>query len=344
MIGTADDVFWESFQGVGQPPAASVANPNPKSATDAAFTADKGWTNCSDLTQPGIAPIVAYLASLPWHPSPNCDLGHFYMINNMSPGFLPNGMIDATSILAGSKVPPSSLRTIGDALTEKGLSWAYYGGGYDAAVRVANGSTDSVDQLIAQNYCDICNVFSYASSIMGQPAQRQAHIKDAIDFFDALDKGQLPAVSYVKPDSLVDGHPASSKLNLFEAMLENIVDRLQVDKNKDTALIVTFDEGGGMWDSGAFTPLDFFGDGPRIPMLVVSHWSKGGRIVHSYNDHASVVKFIERNWKLMPLSHRSRDNLPNPVMSTTSPYIPTNIPAVGDLFDMFDFKNKDGDD
>jgi phospholipase C len=38
-----------------------------------------------------------------------------------------------------------------------------------------------------------------------------------------------------------------------------------------------------------------------------------------------------------------RDNLPNPVMSTTSPYIRTNLPAVGDLFDRFDFKNK-GDD
>jgi phospholipase C len=341
MIQTADDVFWETFQGVTQPPTASVADPDPKSPTNAAFQRDKTWTNCSDVTQPGIAPIVAYLASLPWHPSPNCDPGHFYMINNMSPGFLPNGTIDSASVLSGSKVPPSTLRNIGDALNEKGISWAYYGGGYDAAVRVANGSTDPVDQLIAGNYCDICNAFSYASSIMGNTQEREAHIKDAIDFFDALEKDKLPAVSYVKPDSLVDGHPASSKLVLFEAMLENIVDRLKVDKNKDTALIVTFDEGGGMWDSGTYTPLDFFGDGPRIPMLVVSHWSKGGKVVHSYNDHASVVKFIERNWKLKPLTIRSRDNLPNPVMSTTSPYIPTNIPAVGDLFDMFDFKSED---
>ena len=344
MIQTADDVFWQTFQGVRQPPTASVADPDPKSSTNAAFTRDKTWTNCSDLTQPGIAPIVAYLASLPWHPAPNCDPGHFYMINNMSPGFLPNGTVDAASILSGAKVPPSTLRTIGDALNEKGVSWAYYGGGYDAAVRVANGSTDSVDQLIAANYCDICNAFSYAGSIMGDAQQRGAHIKDAIDFFHALDKGELPAVSYVKPDSLVDGHPASSKLDLFEAMIENIVDRLKVDKNKDTVLLVTFDEGGGLWDSGAFIPLDFFGDGPRIPMLVVSHWSKGGKVVHSYNDHASVVKFIERNWKLEPLSHRSRDNLPNPVMSTSSPYIPTNLPAVGDLFDMFDFDHDHDDE
>jgi len=346
MIQTADDVFWETFQTVTQPPLASVADPDPKSSTNAAFTRDKQWTNCSDVTQPGIGPIVSYLASLPWHPSPNCDPGHFYMINNLSPGFLPNGTIDSANILSGSKVPPSTLRTIGDALNEKGISWAYYGGGYDAAVRVANGSTVPADLLIAGNYCDICNAFSYASSIMGDATQRQAHIKDAIDFFAALEKGQLPAVAYVKPDSLVDGHPASSKLDLFEAMVENIVDRLKLDKNKDTALIVTFDEGGGMWDSGGFMPLDFFGDGPRIPMLVVSHWSKGGKVVHSYNDHASVVKFIERNWGLKPLTHRSRDNLPNPVMSNYVPLDPkTGKPgaAIGDLFDMFDFKNN-GDD
>jgi len=341
MIMTADDVHWEAFQNVNQPPSTSVANPDPKSSNDVAFKTDKQWTNCSDRSQPGIAAIVDYLKTLPWRPSPNCDSGNFYMINNLSPGFLPNGTIDAQNIVTGSKVPPSTLRTIGDALNEKRISWAYYGGGYDAAVNVANGSVDPVDQLIGANYCDICNAFSYASSIMGDSEQRKAHIKDAIDFFDALEAGTLPAVSYVKPDSLVDGHPASSKLALFEAMIENIVDKLNVDRNKDTALIVTFDEGGGLWDSGGFIPLDFFGDGPRIPMLVVSHWSKGGNVVHSYNDHASVVKFIERNWHLKPLTRRSRDNLPNPVMSDAHPYVPENIPAIGDLFDMFDFKDKD---
>src|ERR1700726_3333006 len=77
------------------------------------------------------------------------------------------------------------------------------------------------------------------------------------------------------------------------------------DLFKETALFVTFAEGGGYWDSGFIQPLDFFGDGPRIPMLVVSPFSRGGKIVHSYNDHASVVKFIERNWDLKPLTDRS---------------------------------------
>jgi phospholipase C len=263
------------------------------------------------------------------------------MINNLSPGRLPDGKIDAAQIEKGSKVPPSSLRTIGDALNDNGISWAYYGGCFNAAVRVANGdpNVDNIDILIDANYCDICNTFSYTQSIMGDPAQRSAHIKDAIDFFAALDKGDLPAVSYVKPDSIVDGHPASSTLDLFETMVENIVDKLQANPDlfAKTALFVTFDEGGGYWDSGFIQPVDFFGDGPRIPMLVISPYSVGGKVIHSYNDHASVVKFIERNWKLKPLTGRSRDNLPNPNMDSKHPYVPKNMPAVGDLFDMFNF-------
>jgi phospholipase C len=339
MMMTGDAIPWETFQGVTQPPAGSVANPNPKSSTNVAFTADEAWTSCSDPTQPGISPIVSYLATLPWKPASNCAPGRYYMINNLSPGYLPNGNVDATSIVAGNKVPPSSLRTIGDALNQKNISWAYYGGGFDAAVRVVNGSTNPVDGLIAQNYCDICNPFGYVTSIMGNATQRAAHIKDAIDFFNDIGKNQLPSIAFVKPDSLIDGHPASSKLDLFEAMLQKMLDALngRPDLVHDTAFLVTVDEGGGYWDSGFFLPLDFFGDGPRIPLIVISPYSTGGNVVHSYNDHASIIKFIEHNWGLQPLTGRSRDNLPNPIMSKSQPYVPTNIPAIGDLFDMFNF-------
>jgi hypothetical protein len=128
MIGTADAIPWDTFQGITSPPG-NIANPNPVSPTNVAFTADNDWTNCSDPSQPGILAIVNYLATLPWHPAPNCAAGRYYMINNMSPGFLPNGNVDEANISTGAKVPPSSLRTIGDALNEKNISWAYYGGG-----------------------------------------------------------------------------------------------------------------------------------------------------------------------------------------------------------------------
>jgi phospholipase C len=176
---------------------------------------------------------------------------------------------------------------------------------------------------------------------MGNTAQRTAHIKDAIDFFSELESGELPAVSFVKPDSMVDGHPASSKLGLFEGMLRKTMDDLQKQPQlfKETALFVAFDEGGGYWDSGYMQPLDFFGDGPRIPFLVISRYSRGGHVVHTYYDHVSILKFVEANWALAPLTNRSRDNLPNPVNAIGDPYVPVNPPAIGDLMDMFDFRN-----
>jgi len=107
---------------------------------------------------------------------------------------------------------------------------------------------------------------------------------------------------------------------------------------KDTAIFVTFDEGGGYYDSGYVQPLDFFGDGTRIPLIVVSTFTKPGHISHDYSDHVSILKFIERNWSLDPLTKRSRDNLPAPKYDETiSHYAPVNGPAIGDLFDLFDF-------
>ena len=80
-------------------------------------------------------------------------------------------------------------------------------------------------------------------------------------------------MSFVKPDGLLDGHPATSKLNLFEAMVRNILDGLHAnpDLEASTAVFIAFDEGGGYWDSGYIQPLD---DGPRIPFIVVSPFSR----------------------------------------------------------------------
>jgi phospholipase C len=81
---------WTTFAGLTQPPS-NIANPNPTSSTSDKYVADKVFTECADTTQPGIQAIVSYLSSLPYHPAPNCETGIFYMINNLSPGFLPNG-------------------------------------------------------------------------------------------------------------------------------------------------------------------------------------------------------------------------------------------------------------
>jgi phospholipase C len=350
MLGTGDAIFWTDTKGNPiAPPAAVIANPDPLPGSDNQYTVDVGFngnfTECADATQPGIKPIRDYLKSLPYAPNPNCQLNHYYMVNNNNPGFLPTGAVDTDGIAKGTSVPPTNIRTIGEALNDKGISWAYYGGAYNAAVNRTNDptSTDPAVQ-IGRAYCNICNFESYSNAIMGNAAQRAAHIKDTTDFFAAIENSTLPAVSFVKPDGLLDGHPASSKFDLFEAMVRKTIDALNGNPElfASTAFIITLDEGGGFYDSGYIQPLDFFGDGPRIPLIIVSPFTKGGHVNHTYADHVSILKFIERNWNLQPLTARSRDNFPNPVSHPNNPYVPLNSPALSDLFDMFQFKHDHG--
>jgi phospholipase C len=176
--------------------------------------------------------------------------------------------------------------------------------------------------------------------------QREDHLRDVNDLYDGIASGKLPAVSWVKPSTFNDGHPASSKIELMEAFGKKIIDGVQANPElwESTAILFTTDEGGGYYDSGYVQPVDYFGDGTRIPMLIVSKYSRGGRVSHEYSDHASTVKFIERNWDTGKISGRSRDNLPNPKTDDDNPYVPKNRPALGDLFASFDFDHDHDDD
>lgn len=323
-IGFADYVPFSDANGNAATPAAStVYNPDPAAGTLNLYTRRAVYFNCSEATQPGIQAILSYLGSLPYSVSPNCDAGRFYPAVNHGQGFNPDG----TATDPTKNIPPTNMPSIGDELNAKDISWTYYGGGYNLSVagNPING------------YCTICNPFMYESNY---PAQRADHMRDVTDLFNDLKNGTLPAVSFVKPDGAMDGHPNSSKLDLFEAFAGNIINLAKSNPRQwaSTAIFITVDEGGGYYDSGFIQTLDFFGDGPRIPLLAVSPFSRGGHVKHSYGDHASLVKFIERNWGLSPLTGRSRDNLPNPVTDRGNPYVPQNMPAISDLFDMFNFQ------
>jgi phospholipase C len=349
MIGTADAIYYSDGQGDAlPPPAAEIEDPDPQAGTNNWYTQDGygtsdadgnpvgggSYSNCSDSSQPGVNSVLSYLGSLPYEVDPRCDPGHFYLLNNYAPGYFGDGTVN-TGAYNAFTIPPSSVPTIGDGLRSRDVSFAYFGDQYNEYVQDPNFTNP------ADNYCDICNFFQYNTAIMANSAARSAHLKDTSDLYSGIQSGQLPAVSFVKPSGLVDGHPASSKLDLFEAFVKKIADLVKSQPNlwKDTAILVTFDEGGGYYDSGYVQAVDFFGDGTRIPMIAISPLATGGRISHEYTDHASISKFIERNWGLAPISKRSRDNLPNPVQNATHPYVPTNEPAIGDLFDLFNFSH-----
>jgi phospholipase C len=330
-LGFADQIFFSDGSGnPATPAAANIYNPDPRAGTLNQYTRRAQWFNCSDRTQPGIAAIADYLAALPFKLDTKCGPGQFWQAVNVNPAFTPKGAVQA-----GLVVPPTTQRSIGDVLSAHGISWKYYSGGFNA---------DGTSSPFNGSYCNICNPFEYQANY---PSLVPDHMRDVTDLFTDLANGTLPAVSYVKPDGTMDGHPASSKWSLFEAFAENIVQLAQSNKAlwAETAIFITVDEGGGYYDSGFIQPVDFFGTGPRIPMIAVSPFSTGGHISHAYNEHSSFVKFIERNWKLgTTLSNRSRDNLPNPDQDGDNVYVPRNMPAIGDLFDLFNFDRDDDRD
>ncbi|HEV8015069.1 MAG TPA: alkaline phosphatase family protein [Stellaceae bacterium] len=331
MLGTGDAI-WFSDPGFNpaKPPQDEIENPDPMPGTNNYYTQDGygggSYVACADRDAPGVAAIADYLAALPYRPKSNCEPGHYYLVNNYDPGYLGNGERATANRFT---LPPALLRTIGDGLLEKQVSFRYYGEGWNVYLQ------DPSSQL----YCNICNFLQYTPTIMADADRRAEHIKDVSDLYNDIADDALPAVSFVKPSGVNDGHPASSKLDLLEAFIRKIVVAIQARPEvwAGTAIFITFDEGGGYWDSGYIQPLDFFGDGTRVPLIVVSPFATGGRIAHSYTDHVSLLKFIEKNWSVPPLTARSRDNLPNPVASAGDAYVPSNPPAIGDLMDMFAF-------
>jgi phospholipase C len=210
-LGFADQVFFSDGNGNPvMPKAPNIYNPDPKPGTLNQYKQRAQWFNCNDNTQPGIAAITNYLNSLPYTVDPKCGPGEYWQAVNVNPAFTPKGLPQS-----GLVVPPTLQPSIGDVLSAQGIPWKYYSGGFNA---------DGTSSPFAGSYCNICNPFEYESNY---PTVVADHMRDVTDLFDDLKNGTLPAVSYVKPDGLMDGHPASSKWSLFEAFAQNIVELAQ---------------------------------------------------------------------------------------------------------------------
>jgi phospholipase C len=335
MLGFGDAIYYADANGnPAVPPTNQIENPNSQSGTNNWWVQDGysggSYVNCADDTQPGVGAVRSYLKSLPYHTfrGTDCKPGAYYLVNNYNPGYLGTG--EPAPLGADQyTIPPTKQQNLALLLTRHHVSWKYYGEGWSNGTEAGEAGT----------FCNICDPFLYSEQVMTNPTLR-ANNQDINNLYSDIQNGTLPAVSIAKPDGLLDGHPASSKLELYEGYVQKIVQMVQANPKlwDNTAIMITFDEGGGYYDSGYVQPVDFFGDGTRIPLLVVSKYSTGGHVVHTYFDHVSFDKFVEANWDIREtISHRSRDNLPNPIQFQNNPYVPVNSPAIGDLMDMFDF-------
>jgi phospholipase C len=185
------------------------------------------YTNCSDMTQPGVAPIVNYLQSLTPKINPNCDAGHCYLLNNCNPGYFGDGTDAYTDTNPNNTpftIPGTTQRSIGDVLLENNISWKSYNDQWDRYLGDKYQLNYGKVGPLSDQYCNICNGFQYQKQIMTNQAVRTSHIMDNDQLYKDIKNGSLPAVSFVKPSGWVDGHPASSKWDLFEGFVNNIVD------------------------------------------------------------------------------------------------------------------------
>ncbi len=340
-LATGDVFFYNVHGRAAAPPANQIEDPDPQAGTLNFYRRDgySGGTyvECADPAQPGVNPILSRLARI-GVPS-RCEPGHYYLVNNYSAGYDLHGHRQPIGP-NNYNYPPQTVRTVAEALSAAGVSWGWYTGARDAA-----DLKDEVEKLhmtLAEarrlEYNDIGDPLVGSRAVMAHPALR-SHLKGLASFTASLRSGRLPAVSFVVPKNLDSGHPGNSVLTSFEDFLASIIAQVQARPAlwAHTAIIATTDEGGGHFDSGYIQTLDFFGDGPRIPLIVISPYARPGHIDHVYADHASILKFIERNWRVPPITRRSRDRLPNPVTAPADPYRPINGPAVGDLMTLFKF-------
>jgi acid phosphatase len=257
-----------------------------------------------------------------------------YAVNSSQPPFQPSGIPPAPggnrdwADRAGYPLPPQTSKTIGDTLSAKGISWAWYAGAWNQAL--ADGRRDPKEKrfviyngtLGSPNFQPHHQPFNYFARFAPGSADRVAHLKDGEDFLAAIEKGTLPQVSFYKPAGRLNEHPGYTDIQSGDSHIAELLERLRKSPQwASMAVIVIYDENGGYWDhvpppSGPGWG-DRFGPGTRIPALIVSPFARRGYVDHTPYDTTSIIKFLTERFGLEPL--------------------PGVRPNMGDLSNAFDF-------
>lgn len=213
-----------------------------------------------------------------------------YVVNTMFPANQPR---PAAYNDPAKLMPLQTLPTIADRLEEKGVSWAWYAGGWEDA---DHGAPHRSFQFHHQPFV------YFAGFEKGSP--RRAHLKDEDDLLDALKDGTLPAVSFYKPLGKFNLHPDYADVASGDKKLVEILEAVEASPVwKNTVVIVTFDENGGYWDHVSPPKRDRFGPGVRVPTLIISPFARKGYIDHRSYETASILRFIEKRFGLKPLNN-----------------------------------------
>lgn len=238
-----------------------------------------------------------------------------YAINTIQPSYQPSSVRPAPNgdsqlaDVSKNPLPPQTKTTIGDTLSEKGVSWAWYAGAWNQALQDGTQAASEPRKIIyndkngAPNFQPHHQPFNYFVKYAPNTTARTEHLKDAEELFDGIEKGKLPAVSFYKPQGTLNEHPGYTDVAQGDEHIANLIEKIQKSPLwKNTLIIVTYDENGGFWDHVAPPKADRWGPGSRVPTLLISPLVKKGYVDHHLYDTGSILKFITKRFNLKPLA------------------------------------------
>lgn len=245
--------------------------------------------------------------------------GKLYAVNTMQPAYQPSGVVPAANgsplyadPLKATTLPPQTEPTIGDLLNAKRISWAWYGGSWDAALidgarpsserqviyKAGQNGISTESELDFQAHHQPFNYYA-AFDPVTHAAERTAHLKDYNDLVADAARGTLPSVVFYKPEGLYNQHEGNTNLDHGDARIADLVSKLRASSQwKNMVIVITYDEFGGSWDHVAPPKADLLGPGTRIPAIIISPFAKFGTVDHTQYDTGSVLRFISHTFDL----------------------------------------------
>ena len=209
---------------------------------------------------------------------------------------------------SGYTLPPQTMKTIGDTLSAKGVSWVWYSGAWNVALKDGMQEPAAKRGVIYNNepgapyFVAHHQPFNYFARFAPGTAERERHLKDYTDLVAGIERGELPQVVFYKPQGTFNEHPGNTDVLSGDIHISELVAKIRASPLwASTAIIVTYDENGGFWDHVPPPKGDRWGPGTRIPAIIISPFAKRGYVDHTSYDTTSILKLITRRFDLEPL-------------------------------------------
>jgi phospholipase C len=192
----------------------------------------------------------------------------------------------------------NDLPTIFDRLEAQGISWKFYVQNYEPRLTYRTLHEFPGNRASQIVWVPVLNMDRFIDD-----PKLSSHIVNLNEYFEDLQKGTLPEVAYIVPSGPSE-HPPSS-IAAGQKFTRSLIQALmQRDAWYNSAFVIAYDDWGGWYDHVKPPQIDEFGYGFRVPGLLISPYAKRGFIDHTEMDYGSLLKFIEYNWGVEPLTKR----------------------------------------